>query len=199
MLRRPRCHTASFVSGAALSATFSERWGTGGGDKDLRDFFFLRASEKPEHAQGGKRAESSPLQEQQLIWWARKQRVRATYCRCTARLLLCHSGLRRRLCRWRRAGATRWTLRHRDGPERERAARRDGRAQPRHGRFSWKYQESKANVNTLREEVGKPEDLDYTAASSFALTEKSWLQIRKKEKKCLPGNRPCIRALLLPV
>lgn len=57
--------------------------------------------------------------------------------------------------------------------ERERAARRDGRAQPRHGRFSWKYQESKANVNTLREEVGKPEDLDYTAASSFALTEKS--------------------------
>lgn len=46
--------------------TLRNRWG----GKDLRVFWFflLRASEKPEHAQGGKRAESSPLQEQQLIW-----------------------------------------------------------------------------------------------------------------------------------
>lgn len=169
MLRHPRCHIVSFVSDAALSATFSGHWGTGGAGPRRNSTFSYQQSRSMHK---GKRAASSPLQEQQLIWWARKQRVRATYCRCTARLLLCHSG----------SGGDCVGVAERGHSvditvPGQRAARADGRAQPKifmeisrveseHKHLAWRSREA--------------DGLDYTALSSFALTEKSWLQIPKK-------------------
>ena len=61
-LWRPRCHTASFVLVAALSATFSGRWGTGGvgGIRTSAFFFFcVRARSRSMHKGGS--ARSRPL------------------------------------------------------------------------------------------------------------------------------------------
>lgn len=121
---------------------------------------------------------SSPQQEQQLIWWARKQRVQATYCQDSARLCSVTQAQTVTVSAAQSA-ATRWTSRL-PGQTGERAARTDSRAQPRYRRFYMEIPRAERDQKHLAWRSREADRLDYTALSSFTFTEKSWLQMTKK-------------------